>query len=215
MQRALVKVDIFSTASAAVLLKAPAKAVFCAYTGGVTALREAPIVSNSTDGIHSYLFVDKLTDTRSVTTLSRDGAAVHRALMIPTYHQYSPDYLPPNGPTCSEAGGNGALSFLTDKVYSAGGSIGSSSETGSVTGGTTGNRFYLPGKYLQVSDGSTDIKGTAPENILLLDGTEASYNAVKSRLEAINAAEALLPLPSSPNSSSAVLYRKAWTRASC
>lgn len=94
MQRALVKVDIFSTASAAVLLKAPAKAVFCAYTGGVTALREAPIVSNSTDGIHSYLFVDKLTDTRSVTTLSRDGAAVHRALMIPTYHQYSPDYLP-------------------------------------------------------------------------------------------------------------------------
>lgn len=163
MQRALVKVDIFSTASAAVLLKAPAKAVFCAYTGGVTALREAPIVSNSTDGIHSYLFVDKLTDTRSVTTLSRDGAAVHRALMIPTYHQYSPDYLPPNGPTCSEAGGNGALSFLTDKVYSAGGSIGSSSETGSVTGGTTGNRFYLPGKYLQVSDGSTDIKGTAPE----------------------------------------------------
>lgn len=95
MQRALVKVDIFSTASAAVLLKAPAKAVFCAYTGGVTALREAPIVSNSTDGIHSYLFVDKLTDTRSVTTLSRDGAAVHRALMIPTYHQYSPDYLPP------------------------------------------------------------------------------------------------------------------------
>ena len=193
MQRALVKVDIFSTASAAVLLKAPAKAVFCAYTGGVTALREAPIVSNSTDGIHSYLFVDKLTDTRSVTTLSRDGAAVHRALMIPTYHQYSPDYLPPNGPTCSEAGGNGALSFLTDKVYSAGGSIGSSSETGSVTGGTTGNRFYLPGKYLQVSDGSTDIKGTAPENILLLDGTEASYNAVKSRLEAINAAGSSSP----------------------
>lgn len=189
MQRALVKVDIFSTASAAVLLKAPAKAVFCAYTGGVTALREAPIVSNSTDGIHSYLFVDKLTDTRSVTTLSRDGAAVHRALMIPTYHQYSPDYLPPNGPTCSEAGGNGALSFLTDKVYSAGGSIGSSSETGSVTG----NRFYLPGKYLQVSDGSTDIKGTAPENILLLDGTEASYNAVKSRLEAINAAGSSSP----------------------
>ena len=189
MQRALVKVDIFSTASAAVLLKAPAKAVFCAYTGGVTALREAPIVSNSTDGIHSYLFVDKLTDTRSVTTLSRDGAAVHRALMIPTYHQYSPDYLPPNGPTCSEAGGNGALSFLTDKVYSAGGSIGSSS----VTGGTTGNRFYLPGKYLQVSDGSTDIKGTAPENILLLDGTEASYNAVKSRLEAINAAGSSSP----------------------
>lgn len=193
MQRALVKVDIFSTASAAVLLKAPAKAVFCAYTGGVTALREAPIVSNSTDGIHSYLFVDKLTDTRSVTTLSRDGAAVHRALMIPTYHQYSPDYLPPNGPTCSEAGGNGALSFLTDKVYSAGGSIGSSSETGSVTSGTTGNRFYLPGKYLQVSDGSTDIKGTAPENILLLDGTEASYNAVKSRLEAINAAGSSSP----------------------
>ena len=193
MQRALVKVDIFSTASAAVLLKAPAKAVFCAYTGGVTALREAPIVSNSTDGIHSYLFVDKLTDTRSVTTLSRDGAAVHRALMIPTYHQYSPDYLPPNGPTCSEAGGNGTLSFLTDKVYSAGGSIGSSSETGSVTGGTTGNRFYLPGKYLQVSDGSTDIKGTAPENILLLDGTEASYNAVKSRLEAINAAGSSSP----------------------
>ena len=193
MQRALVKVDIFSTASAAILLKAPAKAVFCAYTGGVTALREAPIVSNSTDGIHSYLFVDKLTDTRSVTTLSRDGAAVHRALMIPTYHQYSPDYLPPNGPTCSEAGGNGALSFLTDKVYSAGGSIGSSSETGSVTGGTTGNRFYLPGKYLQVSDGSTDIKGTAPENILLLDGTEASYNAVKSRLEAINAAGSSSP----------------------
>ena len=150
-------------------------------------------MSNSTDGIHSYLFVDKLTDTRSVTTLSRDGAAVHRALMIPTYHQYSPDYLPPNGPTCSEAGGNGALSFLTDKVYSAGGSIGSSSETGSVTGGTTGNRFYLPGKYLQVSDGSTDIKGTAPENILLLDGTEASYNAVKSRLEAINAAGSSSP----------------------
>mgnify|MGYP002575803473 CR=1 FL=1 len=192
MQRALVKVDIFSTASAAVLLKAPAKAVFCAYTGGVTALREAPIVSNSTDGIHSYLFVDKLTDTRSVTTLSRDGAAVHRALMIPTYHQYSPDYLPPNGPTCSEAGGNGALSFLTDKVYSAGGSIGSSSETGSVTG-STGNRFYLPGKYLQVSDGSLDIKGIAPENILLLDGTEASYNAVKSRLEAINAAGSSSP----------------------
>jgi len=192
MQRALVKVDIFSTASAAVLLKAPAKAVFCAYTGGVTALREAPIVSNSTDGIHSYLFVDKLTDTRSVTTLSRDGAAVHRALMIPTYHQYSPDYLPPNGPTCSEAGGNGALSFLTDKVYSAGGSIGSSSETGSVTG-STGNRFYLPGKYLQVSDGSLDIKGIEPENILLLDGTEASYNAVKSRLEAINAAGSSSP----------------------
>ena len=184
---------VFPSGSAAVLLKAPAKAVFCAYTGGVTALREAPIVSNSTDGIHSYLFVDKLTDTRSVTTLSRDGAAVHRALMIPTYHQYSPDYLPPNGPTCSEAGGNGALSFLTDKVYSAGGSIGSSSETGSVTGGTTGNRFYLPGKYLQVSDGSTDIKGTAPENILLLDGTEASYNAVKSRLEAINAAGSSSP----------------------
>ena len=117
MQRALVKVDIFSTASAAVLLKAPAKAVFCAYTGGVTALREAPIVSNSTDGIHSYLFVDKLTDTRSVTTLSRDGAAVHRALMIPTYHQYSPDYLPPNGPTCSEAGGNGAL-FIARRTSS-------------------------------------------------------------------------------------------------
>ncbi|MEY8553134.1 leucine-rich repeat domain-containing protein [Bacteroides uniformis] len=194
MQRALVKVDIFSTASAAVLLKAPAKAVFCAYTGGVTALREAPIVSNSTDGIHSYLFVDKLTDTdtRSVTTLSRDGEAVHRALMIPTYHQYSLDYLPPNGPTCSEAGGNGALSFLTDKVYSAGGSIGSSSETGSVTG-STGNRFYLPGKYLQVSDGSLDIKGIEPENILLLDGTEASYNAVKSRLEAINAAGSSSP----------------------
>ena len=48
-------------------------------------------------------------------------------------------------------------------------------------------------KYLQVSDGSTDIKGTAPENILLLDGTEASYNAVKSRLEAINAAGSSSP----------------------
>lgn len=44
-----------------------------------------------------------------------------------------------------------------------------------------------------MSDGSTDIKGTAPENILLLDGTEASYNAVKSRLEAINAAGSSSP----------------------
>lgn len=196
MQRALVKVDIFSTASAAVLLKAPAKAVFCAYTGGVTALREASSVNNSSaDGIPSYGFADNLadTDTYSVTTLSRDGEAVHRALMIPTYHQYSPVYSGTDATTCTEAGGNGALSFLTDKVYSAGGSIGSSSETGSVTGGTTGNRFYLPGKYLQVSDGSTDIKGTAPENILLLDGTEASYNAVKSRLEAINAAGSSSP----------------------
>jgi len=177
MQRALVKVDIFSTAPAAVLLKAPAKAVFCAYTGGVTALREASTVNNSTtDGIPSYRFSENLadTDTYSVTTLSRDGAAVHRALMIPTYHQYSPVYSDNDATTCSDAGGSGALSFLTDKVYSA--------------GGTTGNRFYLPGKYLQVSDGSLDIKGIAPENILLLDGTEASYNAVKSRLEAINAA---------------------------
>ena len=182
MQRALVKVDIFSTASAAVLLKAPAKAVFCAYTGGVTALREASSVNNSTtDGIPSYRFSENLadTDTYSVTTLSRDGAAVHRALMIPTYHQYSPVYSDNDATTCSDAGGSGALSFLTDKVYSA--------------GGTTGNRFYLPGKYLQVSDGSLDIKGIAPENILLLDGTEASYNAVKSRLEAINAAGSSSP----------------------
>ena len=195
MQRALVKVDIFSTAPAAVLLKAPAKAVFCAYTGGVTALREASSVNNSTtDGIPSYRFSENLadTDTYSVTTLSRDGAAVHRALMIPTYHQYSPVYSDNDATTCSDAGGSGALSFLTDKVYSAGGSIGSSSETGSVTG-STGNRFYLPGKYLQVSDGSLDIKGIAPENILLLDGTEASYNAVKSRLEAINAAGSSSP----------------------